>query len=129
MTWHVGTVVVVMQWHMTRYTHHHLRGYRRRSGLTQRDLGLLLGFINGAEVGRYERSVRLPTVQTLFACQAIFDVDARMLFPDTYQEIEALTHKRARELRETLVMDQRTLHRRQILKTIIERGPQRTIDL
>lgn len=111
--------------HMTRHKHHQLRTYRRRSGLTQRDLGLLLGFVDGCEVGRYERFSRLPNAQSLLACQAIFDVDARMLFPDMYKEVEQLAVKRALRLREQLPPVQRFQYRREILAAIAERSRQR----
>jgi transcriptional regulator with XRE-family HTH domain len=113
------------QWHMKRYKHSYLRTYRKRSGLTQRDLGLLLGFVDGAEVGRYERFVRLPNAQSMLACQAIFDTDVRLLFPDMYDEVEQLIAHRALKLRETLPLERRLQHKRQILIGIVERRGQR----
>ena len=115
--------------HMTRYKHHHLRTFRRRNGLTQRDLGLLLGFVDGSEVGRYERFSRLPTAQSLLACQAIFDVDARVLFPDMYDAVEHLTVNRALQLRAELPPVQRFQYRREILSAIAERSRQRASQL
>ena len=110
---------------MKRYKHSYLRTYRKRSGLTQRDLGLLLGFVDGAEIGRYERFVRLPNTQSMLACQAIFDTDVRLLFPDMYDEVEQLIAIRALELRKALPLDRRLQYKRQILFGIVERSEQR----
>jgi transcriptional regulator with XRE-family HTH domain len=110
---------------MKRYKHSYLRTYRKRSGLTQRDLGLLLGFVDGAEIGRYERFVRLPNTQSMLACQAIFDTDVRLLFPDMYDEVEQLIAIRALELRKALPLDRRLQYKRQILIGIVERSEQR----
>lgn len=110
---------------MTRYKHHQLRTYRGRNGLTQRDLGLLLGFVDGCEVGRYERFSRLPNAQALLACQAIFDADARFLFPDMYDEVERLTVNRALRLCETLPSAQRFRRKLELLDAIVERSQRR----
>jgi transcriptional regulator with XRE-family HTH domain len=110
---------------MKRLTHSYIRTYRKRSGLTQRDLGLLLGFVDGAEVGRYERSLRLPNTQSLLACQVVFDVEPRVLFPDMHERVEQLVVKRALELRDELPRDQWFDRKCAVLNAIAERSRQR----
>lgn len=38
----------------------YLRTYRKKLGLTQREVAFLLGCHSGAKVSRYERSARIP---------------------------------------------------------------------
>ena len=114
---------------MTHYKHSYLRTYRKRSGLTQRDLGLLLGFVDGAEVGRYERSLRLPNTQSLLACQVVFDVEPLVLFPDVHERVEQIIVKRALRLRDELPRDQWFERKRAVLTAIAERSRQRANQL
>src|SRR5437879_2031593 len=52
----------------------YLRTYRKRSGLTQREVAFLVGCRNGAQVSRYEKRRRLPPLRTALACEAAFGV-------------------------------------------------------
>src|SRR2546421_227517 len=45
----------------------YLRTYRKRSGLTQREVAFLLGSKNGAQLSRYEKQRRLPPLRTALA--------------------------------------------------------------
>ena len=58
----------------------YLRTYRKRSGLTQRDVAFLVGCRNGAQVSRYEKRRRLPPLRTALACEAAFGVPVSVLF-------------------------------------------------
>jgi len=58
----------------------YLRAYRKRSGLTQRDVAYLLGCQNGAQVSRYEKRKRVPPLRTALACEAVFGVPIADLF-------------------------------------------------
>lgn len=83
-------------------THNYLRAHRKRTGLTQDELALLLGCKSGTKVSRYERLTREPNLETAFACQAIFGVPAHELFPGIYQNVEQIIKKRAELLKEKL---------------------------
>ncbi len=83
-------------------THNYLRTHRKRTGLTQDELALLLGCKSGTKVSRYERLTREPNLETAFACQAIFGVPAHELFPGLYQNVEQIIKKRAELLKEKL---------------------------
>jgi transcriptional regulator with XRE-family HTH domain len=58
----------------------YLKTYRKKAGLTQGEVALLLGNHNGAQVSRYERRKRLPTLRTALAWEAIFNVPLSELF-------------------------------------------------
>src|SRR5262245_20561170 len=49
----------------------YLRYYRRRFGLTQRELAFLLGLSDSA-ISRIERNRSQPTLSVALACQALF---------------------------------------------------------
>src|SRR3989442_840206 len=58
----------------------YLRTYRKRSGLSQREVAFLVGCRNGAQVSRYEKRRRLPPLRTALACEAAFGVPVSELF-------------------------------------------------
>ena len=58
----------------------YLRTYRKRSGLTQREVAFLVGCRNGAQVSRYEKRRRLPPLRMALACEAAFGVPVSELF-------------------------------------------------
>lgn len=64
-----------------------LRAYRRRAGLSQRELGVILGYTDDGEVSRHERAKTLPPLITALAYEAVFRVGASALFPDVHAEI------------------------------------------
>ena len=55
----------------------YVRTYRKRSGLTQREVAFLVGCRNGAQVSRYEKRRRLPPLRTALACEAAFGFRSR----------------------------------------------------
>src|SRR5437763_15867536 len=82
----------------TRKLPNYLRTHRKRSGFSQGELAFLLGCQSEAKVSRYERSARMPNLETAFACESVFGVPARELFPGFYQKVEKTVHQRARAL-------------------------------
>jgi transcriptional regulator with XRE-family HTH domain len=58
----------------------YLLAFRKRSGLTQREVAFLLGCENGAQVSRYEKRRRLPPLGTALACEAVFGAPVAELF-------------------------------------------------
>lgn len=58
----------------------YLRTYRRKSGLTQREVAFLLGRKNGAQLSRYEKQRRLPPLRTALAFEAIYKIPLAELF-------------------------------------------------
>ncbi len=73
---------------------HYLRTYRKRSGLTQDEVGYLLGLVNGSKVSRYECYRRIPNLQTALTYEAIFRIPVRDLFAGLFTEVEKRMLKR-----------------------------------
>lgn len=65
----------------------YLRSYRKRSGLTQREVALLLGWKNGAQLSRYEKRHRLPPLRTALACEAIYKIPVAELFAGVHHSV------------------------------------------
>ncbi len=77
----------------------YVRTYRRKSGLTQHEVGFLLGRQNGAQVSRYEKRRRLPPLETALACEAVFGVPVSELFAGISEATNKDIRKRMLELR------------------------------
>ena len=77
---------------------HYLRSHRMRLGLSQAELAFLLGCRSGAKVSRYERFVRRPNVEAMFACAVVFGKCAREIFPGMFEIVRQRTFRRARVL-------------------------------
>ena len=61
-------------------------------------MAYLLGCRSGAKVSRYERFARLPTLRTVFACEALFRNPARQLFLGIFEAAERKILGRVRVL-------------------------------
>src|SRR6202521_2789607 len=80
----------------------YLRAYRKKAGLTQGEVGFLLGSKNGAQVSRYEKRHRLPPLATALACEEIYGVPVSELFAGIRQTVGRDILKRREELRARL---------------------------
>ena len=75
----------------------YLKAYRRRWGLTQKELAVLLGFETGAVVSRLERVLRHPTLETAYAIEIILGTPPSELFPGLYNRVRLQVIARARK--------------------------------
>lgn len=75
-----------------------LKVLRRRAGLAQREVGILLGDQSDSRVGRYERGRRVPPLRVALAYQVIFGKLIADLFPDDYAAAAALVRRNAKRL-------------------------------
>ena len=66
----------------------YLRTYRKRSGLTQREVAFLLGWKNGAQLSRYEKRHTLPPLRTALAYEAIFKIPVAELFAGVRNSVD-----------------------------------------
>ena len=82
--------------------HNSLKKCRKKSGLTQAEVGFLLGQKGAADISRYEQRHSTPNLPTLFAYSSIFGVLPDVLFTGIQQRSTALTTRRIRELLTTL---------------------------
>src|SRR5438874_8126236 len=58
----------------------YLRTHRKYSGLSQSEVSFLARLKNKAELSRYERNVRIPSLRTALACQELYGVAVSDLF-------------------------------------------------
>jgi transcriptional regulator with XRE-family HTH domain len=72
----------------------YLRTYRKKAGLSQREVAFLLGCEDGAQVSRYEKRRRLPPLETALAYEAIFGIPISELFAGMRQSVEEDIEKR-----------------------------------
>ncbi|MBZ5565863.1 MAG: helix-turn-helix transcriptional regulator [Acidobacteriia bacterium] len=80
----------------------YLKTYRKRAGLTQREVAFLLGCENGAQVSRYEKRRRVPPLCAALACEAVFGVPVAELFAGLSERAGKEIQKRLLELRSRL---------------------------
>ena len=83
----------------------YLRTFRKRSGLTQKELAFLIGAKSGAQLSRFERLKRLPPTEAFIALIIIFKKAPHELFPHLHDKLLKLVHLRARKLHEELQGD------------------------
>jgi transcriptional regulator with XRE-family HTH domain len=102
----------------------YLRAYRRRSGLTQSEVSFLLGGKSDAQISRYERLSRRPSLHTTIGLQVIFGLATKDILPREFIAFEQKVVERARVLSRRLEREANTaLTRRklQFLSTIMSR--------
>ena len=87
---------------MAKKLENYLRTYRKRVGLTQEEVGFLLGCEDGTKVSRYERCAREPNLKTILGYEKLFGVPARDLFAGAFQKVEKVTARRAQLLAQKL---------------------------
>jgi transcriptional regulator with XRE-family HTH domain len=80
----------------------YLGSHRKRSGLSQKELGQLLGYPSEGTISRHERICSTPPFQAALAYEAVFRVPVSELFPGAFerirQDIEARISRMEREL-------------------------------
>ena len=84
----------------------YLRMHRKRSGLSQDETALLLGYPNGQQVSRYEGFARQPPLKTMLAYEALFGVPVRELLGGVYEQQVTAIQNRARQLKEKLEQEE-----------------------
>lgn len=58
--------------------------------MSQRELGVILGYTDDGEVSRHERAKTLPPLVTALAYAAVFRVPVSALFPALHADIEQM---------------------------------------
>lgn len=74
--------------------------YRKKIGLTQKELAFLLGCNHAAKISRYERFNQNPRLTTAIAYEVVFQTVSRQLFGGLFERIEQETRQRIRQLLE-----------------------------
>jgi transcriptional regulator with XRE-family HTH domain len=80
----------------------YLRSYRKKSGLTQSEVGFLLGRANGALISRYEKRRRLPPLHIALALEALLGIPVSQLFAGIHEGAQHDLRKRILALRAQL---------------------------
>jgi transcriptional regulator with XRE-family HTH domain len=83
---------------MARKLNNYLKTHRKRAGFSQDEVAFLVGVSGGPKVSPYERARRLPSLETAFAYQALFDLPLKELFPGVYNRINQQMRRRAQLL-------------------------------
>ena len=102
----------------------HLRGFRKRSGLTQSDVARLLGRISPSPISRLETGEQTPDLRTALLLEVVFGASASQLFRTTFQQLAKKVRDRAALLEDSLALQSDTpdtRRRRSELKAIIAR--------
>ncbi|MDE1965992.1 MAG: helix-turn-helix domain-containing protein [Patescibacteria group bacterium] len=76
----------------------YLRAYRKRCGLSQEELALLLGLAEQGTVSHIELYEKVPSSTVFVASEIIFDVPPCDLFPKLYVVTEEAVLQRAKAL-------------------------------
>lgn len=110
---------------MSSHLPNYVRAQRKRLGLSQADVAVLLGAESGAKVCRYERFAREPSLRTALACEALFQTSVSELFAGLYEVAEREVARRAKVLcRQTakLKPTRENLRKQALLATIAACG-------
>jgi transcriptional regulator with XRE-family HTH domain len=87
-----------------------LRSHRKRSGLTQEDVAVLIGAQSPSQVSRQENGEREPDLRAALAYRIIFDAPIRHVVPKLYREIAQQVHTQAEALATRLKESGEGLH-------------------
>ena len=80
----------------------YLRHLRRRTGLSQEQLGFLLGRCSQSQVSLYERLKREPDLRPFLKCLLFFGLSGHEVYPALMEELEEELTEDARLLYENL---------------------------
>jgi transcriptional regulator with XRE-family HTH domain len=80
----------------------YLRTYRKRAGLSQREVAVVVGLKSAATLSRCEWGHRLPSLQTALAFEALFGVPVGQLFSGASEAIDRETEERLQKLESVL---------------------------
>lgn len=87
---------------MTQISRVYIRTHRIKSGLTQRELAIVLGYSADVQVSRHERANKLPSLSVAIGYEILFRVPASQLFPDLYARVEEGIEERLAEMEAAL---------------------------
>ena len=79
-----------------------LRSHRKRSGLIQEDVAVLIGARSPSQVSRQENGEREPDLHAALAYVIIYDAPIRHILPKLHRDIAQKVHARAEALAERL---------------------------
>jgi transcriptional regulator with XRE-family HTH domain len=109
--------------HMGRKNYSYIRVNRRRWGLTQGELALLVGLSGAAAISRIERARQVPTAQAVIGCTLVFGIPSPDLLPTFHRDVEDTIAAAAETLITALsdCTDQRSERVRSLLNEVLAR--------
>jgi DNA-binding XRE family transcriptional regulator len=109
----------------------YLRSHRRKSGLSQRELAHIVGYVTQAPVSEHERSVTIPALLIALSYEIVFRVPLSELFPALYRTVEAKIEEQLMgietELQESTAKGRQAAYVARKLEWLWERRNQETI--
>jgi transcriptional regulator with XRE-family HTH domain len=76
----------------------YLRAHRKKSGLSQRDVGKLLGYKDPGPISRHERATSTPPLAAALAYELIFRAPVAAIFAGTHDAIARDVEMRMKEM-------------------------------
>jgi transcriptional regulator with XRE-family HTH domain len=80
----------------------YLRTHRKKSGLSQREMGKLLGYRNPGQISRHERATSIPPLAAALAYELIFRVPVAAIFAGIRDATARDVEKKLKEIGVTL---------------------------
>jgi DNA-binding XRE family transcriptional regulator len=80
----------------------YLRMHRKKAGLSQRELGLLLGYGDKGQISRHERSRTAPRLLTALGYEVIFKASIPEIFPELHASVSREVEARLAAMEEAL---------------------------
>lgn len=103
---------------MSKQLDSYLKTHRKRAGLTQQDVAILLGYANSAAISRLERRQQAVSLPTALGYHIVLDQPLVELVPGVFREIDTAVIERATHLLATLEEAERTPRLERRLETI-----------
>ncbi len=80
----------------------YLKAHRKKSGLTQREIGKLLGYEDAGQISRHERSASVPPLEVALAYELIYRVPIAAIFAGMRDTIGRNVERKLREMEAAL---------------------------
>lgn len=84
------------------HTGNYLRSHRRMSGLSQRELAGIIGYLTRFQIARHEESTTVPAFIIAISYEVVFRVPISEIFPGLYQSVEARIEEQLAHLEQDL---------------------------
>jgi DNA-binding XRE family transcriptional regulator len=80
----------------------YLRIHRRRAGISQYELGIILGYENGGAISLHEKRRSVPPLLIALAYEIVFQVSVSEIFPGLKDTVESAVEQRLTEFENRL---------------------------
>ncbi|MBI5450143.1 MAG: helix-turn-helix transcriptional regulator [Gammaproteobacteria bacterium] len=109
---------------MSSHVHSYLRTHRREWALTQKELALLLGRASSTYISRIEQGKRAPSTDIVLACEVLFAVSPKEMFPKLYSHNEEAVMARAAKFFASLEKetDHAAMRKKELLALVLKRA-------